>query len=45
MNDISGNITVTDIIASKRGDPGLVDSVNGTYVWVHVAEACPKLYR
>jgi len=44
-----GTITFVSGITAKIGDLGLMDIMEGTYVWVHFAEACPKtlvqLYR
>ena len=49
INDLSSTITLDSGISVKVGDLGLMDSVACTYLWVHVAEACPKtlvqLYR
>jgi hypothetical protein len=43
INDLSGILTFNRGIAYKNGDLGLMDSMGGTYVLVHVVEACPKM--
>ncbi len=49
INDLSGIITFDSGISARTGDLGLMDSMEGTYVWTGVMEACPKtlvqLYR
>ncbi len=49
VNDFKGTITVASGVTAKVGDLALVDSMEGTYVWTHTEEACPKtliqLYR
>ncbi len=49
INDLSGIITFDSGISARIGDLGLMDSMEGTYVWAGVMEACPKtlvqLYR
>jgi hypothetical protein len=49
INDLIGTITFERGTGAKNRDLGLMNSMEGTYVWVHVAEACPQtlvqLYR
>ncbi len=49
LNDLTGTITVASGIAAKVGDLSLMDNVEGTYVWTHLEEECPRtlvqLYR
>jgi hypothetical protein len=42
VNDFKGTIIVASGITAKVGDLALVDSMEGTYVWTHSEEACPK---
>jgi hypothetical protein len=49
LNDLTGTITVASGISAKVGDLSLTDPVEGTYVWTHLEEECPRtlvqLYR
>jgi hypothetical protein len=49
LNNLTGTITVASGISAKVGDLSLRDSVEGTYVWTHLEEECPRtlvqLYR
>ncbi len=49
LNDLTGTITMASGISAKVGDLSLTDSVEGTYVWTHLEEECPRtlvqLYR
>jgi hypothetical protein len=52
LNDLTGTITVppgASGILAKVGDLSLTDNVEGTYVWTHLEEECPRtlvqLYR
>ena len=42
VNDFKGIITVAAGISAKVTDLSLVDTMEGTYVWEHVKEACPR---
>jgi hypothetical protein len=41
INDLSRIITLNSGIAAKIGNLGLMNSMEGTYIWVHGAEAYP----
>jgi hypothetical protein len=49
LNDLTGTITVASGLTAKVADLSLTDSVEGTYVWTHLEEECPRtlvqLYR
>jgi hypothetical protein len=42
LNDLTGTITVASGISAKVGDLSLADPVEGTYVWTHQEEECPR---
>ncbi len=43
INDLSSTITLSSGLIAKIGDLGLMDSIEDTYVWVHMVEACPRM--
>jgi hypothetical protein len=43
VNDFSGTITISSGLIAKIGHLCLIDSIEDTYVWVHMVEACPKM--
>ncbi len=49
LNDLTGTIAGASGIWAKVGDLSLADPVEGTYVWTHQEEECPRtlvqLYR
>jgi hypothetical protein len=42
LNDLTGTITAALGIAAKVGDLSLMDNVEGTYLWTHLEEECPR---
>jgi hypothetical protein len=42
INHLSNTTTFDSGIAARIGDLDLVDSMEGTYLRVHMAEACPR---
>jgi hypothetical protein len=49
LNELTGTITEASGISAKVGNLSLADPVEGTYVWTHQEEECPRtlvqLYR
>jgi hypothetical protein len=45
VHDFINTITISSGLIAKNGDLGLMESIEDTYVWVHMVEACPKMYH
>ncbi len=43
VNDFSGTITLSSELKAKIGVMGLMDSIEDTFTWVHMVEACPRM--
>ncbi len=42
LNNLTGTITMASGLTTKVADLSLTDSVEGTYVWTHLEEECPR---
>ncbi len=49
LNELTGSLTLTSGVQAAAGDKSIVDSLEGTVVWVYDSMACPqtivRLYR
>jgi hypothetical protein len=42
LNNLTGTITMASGLTAKFADLSLTDSAEGTYVWTHLEEECPR---
>jgi len=42
VNDIAGTITMLCGVQSKLADKAVLDSTEGTFVWLHSKQDCPE---
>ncbi len=43
LNELTGSLTLTSGMQAMAGDKSMVDSLEGTVVWVYDSMACPKM--